>query len=267
MSSHSARRTRARRRVPSLLFALVTGAWTVHARDLGAQGAPAERATSEATPVEQQERERGFLFFPSRRSLHAFRFGLGAFYDAIDPQVMYGYVVRLPQVTADARYGLGRSWSLAAHLNTMLVTSEALLGVSRAWRAGRVSVEASASAGVYVGALGQLSFDALVYAPEARPELAVGHDFGALAATLRGSLILMGPEHVEVGGVTGGLDGSRLFVGHSEMLYVESTTRGSGVWYFGVGALTTRAYYAFWILFPDSPALFTYPRIAAGYAF
>jgi hypothetical protein len=51
------------------------------------------------------------------------------------------------------------------------------------------------------------------------------------------------------------------------MLYVENVLPEGAVWYFGLGLLTTRAYYALWLLFPDSPALFTYPRIAGGYEF
>jgi hypothetical protein len=77
----------------------------------------------------------------------------------------------------------------------------------------------------------------------------------------------MGPERANVGGVWGGLDNSSAFVGHSEMLYVENPTRSRSVWYFGAGVLTTRAYYAFWVLFPDSPGLYTYPRIVAGYEY
>jgi hypothetical protein len=31
--------------------------------------------------------------------------------------------------------------------------------------------------------------------------------------------------------------------------------------------MTTRAYYQIWLLFPDSPALYTYARAVAGYEF
>jgi hypothetical protein len=224
-------------------------------------------APAEETPVMRQARGRGFVFHPSRPPLHAFRLGLGAYYDAIDPQVMYGYVVRVPQITADVRYGLGAGWSLRGHLNSMFVTTEALLGGSYAWRAARWSFEAALSAGIYVGTLHNFAFDVLLLAPQYRPELTVGYDFGEIALSLRGSVLLMGPERVDVGGVWGSLDTSSPFAGHSETLYVENTTRGNAVWYFGVGALTTRAYYQIWILFPDSPALYTYPRIVAGYEF
>jgi hypothetical protein len=220
------------------------------------------------SPVARQANGRGFLFQPSTTPLGAFRFGLGAFFDAVDPAVMYGYNVRIPQLTVDARYGLGAGWSLKGHLNTMLVTNELLLGAGYAWRFERWSLEAAASVGVYFGTLGQFAFDATFISPEYRPELTLGYDLGdGVALSLRGTLLLMGPERVRVGEIWGGLDNSNLFAGHSEMLYVENTTQGDGVWYFGLGAMTTRAYYQMWLLFPDSPGLYTYPRIVAGYEF
>jgi hypothetical protein len=222
---------------------------------------------AEQTAVMRQESRRGFVFHPSRPSLHAFRLGLGASYDAIDPQVMYGYVVRIPQITADARYGLGAGWSLKGHFNSMLVTTELLLGGSYTWQTGRWSFEAAMSAGIYVGTLNQFAFDVLLLAPEYRPELTVGLDFGNIAVSVRGSLLFMGPERINVGGVWGGLDNASPFAGHSEMVYVENTTQSNAVWYFGLGAMTTRSYYQIWLLFPDSPSLYTYPRIVAGYEF
>ena len=107
---------------------------------------------------------------------------------------MYGFNVRVPQLTLDARYGLGRGWSLKGHLNSMFVTTELLLGGSYAWRAGDWSFEGSASAGIYVGQLAQVGFDATLLAPEYRPELTLGYDLGDIALSLRGSLLLMGPE-------------------------------------------------------------------------
>jgi len=210
---------------------------------------------------------KGLEYFPSTPKLGAFRLALGAYYDAIDPAVMYGMSFRYPQVTLDARFGLGSGWSLKGHLNSMFVSTEFLLGGSYAWRSERWAVEASASVGIYVGKLAQGAFDAIMLSPEYRPELTVGYDFGKIAVSLRGSLLLMGPERVRVGEVWGGLDNSSLFAGHSETVYVENTTSSGSVWYFGLGSLTTRAYYAMWLLFPDSPSLYTYPRVLAGYEF
>jgi len=206
----------------------------------------------------QQVAKKGFTFFPSVQNSGAFRFTLGAYYDAIDPAVVYGFNVRVPQVSLDARFGLGSGWSLKGHLNSMLITTELLLGASYAWHpAGKWSLEGTLTAGLYVGKLGQVGFDVLLLSPEYRPEVALGYEFGDIALTLRGSVMLMGPESLNVGDTSGGLDNSNAFVGHSEMLFVENTTSSNGVWYFGAGAMTTRAYYAMWLLFPDSPSLFT----------
>jgi hypothetical protein len=235
----------------------------------GAQNPPEPDTQSLNAGLTKVERvaKKGFAFYPSVQDAGAFRFAVGAFYDAIDPAVVYGFNVRVPQVTLDARYGLGEGWSLKGHLNSFFVTTELLLGGSYAWHAGSWSLEGTMSVGVYIGKLAQLGFDALLLSPEYRPELALGYDLGKVALSLRGSLLLMGPEKLRIGDVSGGLDNSHAFVGHSEMLYVENTTQSNGVWYFGAGAMTTRAYYALWLLFPDSPGLFTYPRIVAGYEF
>jgi hypothetical protein len=170
-------------------------------------------------------------------------------------------------VSVDARFGVGDGWSLKGHFNSMFITTELLLGASYAGHFGKWSLEGTFTAGVYMGKLGQAGFDVVLLSPEYRPELALGYELGTVALTLRGSVMLMGPETVRVGDTWGGLDNSNAFVGHSEMLFVENTTKSNGVWYFGVGSMTTRAYYAMWLLFPDSPALFTYPRVVAGYEF
>lgn len=215
----------------------------------------------------QQVAKKGFTFFPSVQDAGKFRLAVGAYYDAIDPSVVYGFNVRVPQVSVDARFGLGDGWSLKGHFNSMLITTELLLGASYAGHFGKWSLEGTFTAGVYMGKLGQAGFDVVLLSPEYRPELALGYELGPVALTLRGSVMLMGPETLRVGDTWGGLDNSHAFVGHSEMLFVENTTQSNSVWYFGVGSMTTRAYYAMWLLFPDSPALFTYPRVVAGYEF
>jgi hypothetical protein len=222
---------------------------------------------ADTTPVRKQATGKGFIFHPSTTDLGAFRFAIGAFYDAIDPAVMYGFNVRVPQLTLDARLGLGDGWAVKGHFNSMFVTTEFLLGAGYAGRFGDWSLEGDMSVGIYVGQLAEFGFDATMLSPEYRPELTLGYDFGNIALSLKASLLLMGPERVRVGEIWGGLDNSNAFVGHSEMLYVENTTHGKGVWYFGLGAMTTRSYYALWLLFPDTPGLFTYPRIVAGYEF
>ena len=229
-----------------------------------------------AYTVEEVSKWRGFLFYPSAPKAGTFRFALGASYDAVDPDVVYGVNFRFPQLTLDAIDWLGKGWSLKGHLNTMIVMNELLFGVGYTCGSGPLSLELSASVGVYLGSLGGLStgegegvagFKALFVAPEYRPELTLGYDFGKIAVSLRASLLLMGPERARVGSTWGGFDNANLFAGHSEMLYVENTTLRGGVWYFCAGAMTTRAYYALWILFPDSPALYTYPRMVVGYEY
>jgi hypothetical protein len=235
----------------------------------GATGQQPDRAETEPaqSSVARQAVGRGFAYHPSTPPLHAFRLALGGYWDAIDPQVMYGYPLRFPQVSLDARYGLGKGFSLGGHFNSMFVVSELTLGGRYARRFDNWSVEGALNVGVYLGKLAQFGFDALLVAPEYKPELTFGWDLGSIAISLRGTLILMGPERARVGDVWGGLDNSNAFVGHSEMVFVENTTSTDSIWYFGLGAMTTRAYYAMWLLFPDSPALFTYPRIVAGYEF
>jgi hypothetical protein len=253
-----------------------------------AQGAAAHSATAYVAPsdsaapaprerlsVEKVQSSHGLLFYPSvPEKAGTFRFALGASYDALDPEVMYGMTVRFPQLTLDGVDWLGGGWSFKSHLNTMLVMNELLVGAGYAWHAQPLSVELAFSAGVYLGTVGAIvgssgvaGFNALFVSPEYRPELTLGWDFGKIAVSLRGTLLLMGPMRAKVGSVWGGFDNANAFAGHSEMLYVENTTRGSSVWYFGAGAMTTRAYYALWVLFPDSPSLYTYPRLVVGYEY
>jgi len=229
---------------------------------------PPAPAPSGAKSVEEVATQRGFLYYPAAPPAGKMRFSLGATYDAIDPAVMYGMSVRFPQLALDFQDSLGKGFLFKAHINTMLVTNEALVGIGYNWHAGGPwSVGAAVSAGVFLGKLGGFGFDALTIGAEYRPELTIGYSLGDVALSLRGSLILIGPERARVGELWGGFDNPNLFTGHSEILYVENTTRGGSVWYFGAGAMTTRAHYAFWVLFPDSPGLYTYPRLVAGYEY
>ena len=119
----------------SVALALSVGTFSVQLLgEVCSDGAPGEAAR--CTPVAKQADEQGLVFHPSAPPLSAFRFAIGGFYDAIDPQVMYGYKARFPQLSLDARYGLGAGWSLGAHLNSMLVTNELLIGGSFAQRFG-----------------------------------------------------------------------------------------------------------------------------------
>jgi len=225
-------------------------------------------AASGVKSVEVVAQQKGFLYYPSAPPAGRMRFSLGATYDAIDPAVMYGMSVRFPQLALDFQDSLGQGFLFKAHINTMIITNEALIGVGYNWHGqGPWSVGAALNAGVFLGKLAGLGFDALTIAGEYRPELTVGYSLGDIALSVRGSVILLGPERARVGDLWGGFDNPNLFAGHSEILYVENTTRSGSVWYFGAGAMTTRAHYAFWLLFPDSPSLYTYPRVVAGYEY
>jgi hypothetical protein len=243
-------------------FALCPSA---NAAETGKPAAPATTGVKSVTEVAQQ---RGFLYYPSAPPAGKMRFALGATYDAIDPAVMYGMSMRFPQLALDFQDSLGKGFLFKAHINTMLITNEALVGLGYNWHGGGPwSFGAAFNAGVFLGKLGQVGFDALTIGVEYRPEVTIGYSFGDVALSLRGSVILIGPERARVGELWGGFDNNNLFTGHSEILTVENTTRSGSVWYFGAGAMTTRAHYAFWVLFPDSPALYTYPRVVAGYEY
>jgi len=230
--------------------------------------APVASSVDSARSVEELANRKGFLYYPSAPPAGKMRFSLGATYDAIDPAVMYGMSLRFPQLALDFQDSLGKGFLFKAHINTMIITNEALLGVGYNWQGGGPwSFGAAVNAGVFLGKLSGLGFDALTIGAEYRPELTIGYALGDIALSLRGSLILIGPERARVGDLWGGFDNNSPFTGHSEILYVENTTRSGSVWYFGAGAMTTRAHYAFWLLFPDSPGLYTYPRIVAGYEY
>jgi hypothetical protein len=234
------------------------------------QNAPSETAVAPTgeTEIIRVATGKGFIFHPSEPQGGKFRFAVGGQYDAVDPAVMYGMNYRLPRVTVDARLGLGDGWSLKGHFDSMLVTTELLLGGAYGWHSGRWSLEGAASVGILFGKLNQVGFDSVFIAPQYRPEVTLGYEIAeGVSISLRGSLLLAGPTQARVGDTWGGFDNSNIFVGHGEMLFVENTTTKGSVWYFAFGAYTTRAYYQLWLLFPDSPGLYTYARVAAGYEF
>ncbi len=249
-------------------FALCPDANAAETTEPAAPAPSTPSTPSGVKSVEDVANQRGFLFYPSAPPAGKMRFALGATYDAIDPSVMYGMSIRFPQIALDFQDSLGKGFLFKAHINSMLITNEILVGVGYNWHgAGPWSVGAAVNAGMFLGKLGGFGFDALTIGAEYRPELTVGYSLGDIALSLRGSLILIGPERARVGELWGGFDNPNLFTGHSEILYVENTTRSGSVWYFGAGAMTTRAHYAFWVLFPDSPGLYTYPRLVAGYEY
>ena len=256
--------------------AIAAACFSLVARSAQAESPNPPAALSEVTaapPAGESEVTRiatgkGFIFHPSEPQAGKFRFAIGGLYDAVDPAVMYGMDLRVPRLTMDARLGLGSGWSLKGHLDTMVVTNEILLGGAYGWHSGRWSLEGALSAGVLLGKLEQFAFNAIFIAPQYRPEVTIGYEIAdGVSLSLRGAVLLAGPERAQVGDIWGGFDNANIFLGHTETILVENTTSKGSVWYFGFGAQTTRAYYQLWLLFPDSPGLYTYARVMGGYEF
>jgi hypothetical protein len=243
-----------------------SGSWLVGVCCV-ASGVTEAQARDSAQGRVRAVEEKGFVFHPSVQRAMALRFAIGINYDAIDPAVLASVNANAPQLTVDVRVGSGRGWSVKGHLNSKLLSSELLLGVSYAWRVGSWSLEGTFGAGAYLGTQHELDFDVLFLWCEYRPELSVGQAFGSMAISARGTLILMGPQSMQLGGATGQFDDSDALVGHSEMLLVENTTGSNAVWYFGAGAMTARAHYSYFLPFADAPGFYTYPRLVAGYEF
>lgn len=238
----------------------------------------AEKASVEGTSAKTIERElsetprafrleRGTLFHPSEPSLGKFRFGIGGMYDAIDPQTIYDMAVRLPRLALDARLGLGKGFSLIGHLDTILIWNEITMGPVWATHHGPWSVQLGLQAGALLGVLENFGFSALYKAPVVRPQVTLGYAFGDTAISLRFDAIIAYPQSATVGDISHKLTDVRAFTGWSATAMVENILPNQSIWYYGVGILTTHAYYQMWLLFPDDPGLYTYVRLLGGYAF
>ncbi|HYQ30438.1 MAG TPA: hypothetical protein VER04_24580, partial [Polyangiaceae bacterium] len=145
---------------------MAIGLWSAFALCRSADAAetakPPAPAPSGVKSVEEIANQKGFLYYPSAPPAGKMRFSLGATYDAIDPAVMYGMSVRFPQLVLDYQDSLGKGFLFKAHINTMLVTNEALVGIGYNWHgAGPWSVGAAVSAGVFLGKLDGFGFDAM----------------------------------------------------------------------------------------------------------
>ncbi len=132
---------------------------------------PAAPASSGVKSVEEVANQKGFLYYPSAPPAGKMRFSLGATYDAIDPAVMYGMSIRFPQLALDFQDSLGKGFLFKAHINSMLITNEALVGIGYNWHgSGPWSFGGAISAGLFLGKLGKFGFDALTIGAEYRPE-------------------------------------------------------------------------------------------------
>ncbi|HSC87176.1 MAG TPA: hypothetical protein VLC09_07900 [Polyangiaceae bacterium] len=237
---------------------------------------PAAAEPAAAEPVEADGADEGneewsepspLVYYPEMPALGQVGWGLGVFYDAIDPQVVYGMTTRVPQLQGDVRIGLGDGWSWLGHLNTLVVVNELTTGPAYAISSGPLALQLSLPLGAYLGFLDGFGFDATYVMAMARPALTLGFRTGDVAASLRGELILSSPEFVTVGEVSNQLDSSGPLTGYMLSLLLENRLSSGNAWYLGLAWAATRASYQMWLLFPDTQGLYSYPRISVGYEF
>jgi hypothetical protein len=207
------------------------------------------------------------IFHPLAPSFARGRFALGMQFDAVDPSVVYGMEPRVPQFTFDGKFGLGKSWSLEGHVNTLVVANEILVGVGHSIGEAPVRLELALLAGMSLGFLNNFGFEATYFAPQLRPQVTLGFESFDTFFSLQGALMLGYPHTASVGDVTAQLDVPGPLLGVSGLLCVENRIPNHGVWYFGGGVVSARAFYQIWLLFPDAPGFTTYPRLVAGYEF
>jgi hypothetical protein len=210
---------------------------------------------------------RGTLFHPSRQAPGVLRLGLGILFDAVDPQAMYGFELRVPHVALDARYGLGSGFSLTGHLDTVLVMNELTAGAGWSQYWGPWSLELGLEAGVYYGTLNEFGFKASYTAPMYVPRVVAGHSWKDLALALSVDAMMTFTQVVTVGDITERVGNDSSFLGARATLTVENKLERGGVWYYGIAAMFTKSYYQVWILLPDSPEVLAYARVMAGYEF
>ena len=255
----------------NLAFVSALGATTPALPVTQPQALTAPAPTTDApVPVEEplaRDTRRGTLFHPSRLPLGRFRLGVGGLFDAIDPQAIYGFELRFPHVTVDARYGLGKGFSLTGHLDTILVINEVTVGGGWSQYFGPWSIELGLEAGLFAGTLSEFGFDSTYLAPMYVPRVVAGHSWKDIALSLSLDSMFTFTQTVRVGDLTENVGGGNSFLGARAMFMVENTLPRGGAWYYGVGAMLTRSYYQVWILLPDSPELLGYARVVAGYEF
>jgi hypothetical protein len=214
-----------------------------------------------------RDHSRGTVFHPARQAPGTFRLALGALYDAIDPQAMYGFELRMPHLAVDARYGLGSGFSLTGHADTILVINELTVGAGWAQYWGPWSLELGLEAGVFYGTLNEFGFSASYVAPMYVPRVVAGHSWKDLALSLSLDAMMTFTQVVTVGDMSERVGNNVSFLGARATLAVENKLERGGIWYYGIGAMFTKSYYQVWILLPDSPEVLAYARVMAGYEF
>lgn len=193
---------------------------------------------------------------------------LGGVVDAIDPRAAAGVSVRVPQFAFDARLGLGKGWSVVAHLNTILAINELDLGASFAFPIfGDLRGLLQFQAGVFVGMLGGFGFESLVVAPQFRPLVGVSLPAGNHRWSLRGEVVFSGPYSATLGDTSSTLATPPPVANWNVGLLLENLMRNDRLWYAGLVLMASTASYQNWLLFPDTSYYDVYPRVMGGYEF
>ena len=193
---------------------------------------------------------------------------IGGLVDATDPRAAAGATIRLPQFTSDARFGLGKGWSAAVHLNTILAINELDLGVSYAFPLlGDLRGLLQFQAGVFVGMLGSFGFQSLVVAPQFRPLVGVSLPTGSLRWSLRGEVLFSGPYFATLGDTSSTLATPPPVANWNVGLMLENLMQNDRLWYAGLVLMASTAVYQNWLLFPDTSRYDYYPRVMGGYEF
>lgn len=193
---------------------------------------------------------------------------LGGLYDALDPRAAAGASLRVPQFTSDARFGLGKGWSVTAHLNTILAINELDAGMSFSFPLiGEIRGVAQFQAGVHLGMLGSFGFESLIVAPEFRPLIGLSLPIASMRWSLRGELVFAGPYVASLGGATNTLSTPPPLANWNIALVLENLLKNDRLWYAGVMMMGSTAIYQNWLLFPDTSHYDFYPRVVGGYEF
>lgn len=197
------------------------------------------------------------------------RISVGALYDALAPEAVYGAYVRFPQFDMNARFGLGDGWSIVSRLNTAFVVSELTVGASYAFPiVGNLRGLAQFQTGVFFGMLGQFGFSTWQIAPEFRPLLGLSLPIdNGITFSLRGEIIFSGLTYATVGDVSTNLATTEAVSNWNIMFMMEKQMENKHAWYAGLGLMSSVAAYQLWVIYPDNQNYDSYLRLVAGYEF
>ena len=231
--------------------------------------APSARAADPdvAAKAPPTDAPRGPLFHPDGPGRYKVRFGLGALVDVLPSRVVQSEQRQVPQLTAEARFGLPYGFSLDARLSAIVISNELAVGAAWSHRIGHFSFAVQDRQAVWYGYLGTSGFDATGWGYANRPGLAIGASWGSERLSLTGELIFTFAEYAKLGDSRiVNREGIKL-AGGALTLVLESLLDAGGILYMGVGVLRTTVDYQAWIAFSDQRAKLLYPRFLAGYVF